>query len=173
MLPTIVAQGIKRPLREVFPGRLRKARRALGISASALSDAACLGRGSVFLMEGGKRLPRISTVVRLAAVLQVPPALLAFGDRRALAGTPDAGGLPARLVEARAALGMPQRDIERRTGIATSTVRALEEGGEPTLDTVEALAEVLAVSPAWLAFGMGDRELLRRGARRAAAAPAP
>lgn len=58
-----------------------------------------------------------------------------------------------------------QQLSERRAGSSAATVRALESGTQLTIVTVEQLAAALGVSPVWLAFGTGPRELQRRGAR--------
>jgi len=43
----------------------------------------------------------------------------------------------------------------------------------PNLATVESLARALDLSPAWLAFGIGPRELPQRRSRPAPAQPPP
>lgn len=170
VIPTTVVQGRKRPAREAFPERLGKARRAAGFSAVALSKAAGLGRGSVGLMESGHRLPRVGTVARLAVVLQVSPALLAFGDRRELAGELNTDDLAARVKSARDACGITLYEMGRLAGSSYAQAQALERGIDPTIEMVERFSVALDVSPSWFGFGLGDRELPRRGSRPVAAA---
>ena len=57
------------------------------------------------------------------------------------------------------------REVDRRAGNAEGVVRGIEAGGQPAIGTLEDLARALAVSPAWLAFGEGPRELPRRVSR--------
>jgi hypothetical protein len=113
----------------------------------------------------------VATVERLANALRVSPAWLAFG---LVAEWEPAEGLrsddlAARTREARLALGLTVREAERRAKLSRGAVRVVEAGSASTLSTVEKLAVALAVSPAWLAFGTGPRELPRRGASRPAA----
>lgn len=173
MVPTtIVVRGRKRPAREALPGRLRKARRAAGLSALALSTKAGLGRGSVAMIEDGHRLPRVGTVAQLARALGTSAGWLAFGDRRELAGAPDPGGLSARVVEARAAIGLTLHELGQRAGTYYGQARALERGTEPTLEMVERFAAALGVTESWLAFGLGSKEPPKRGTRPSATAAA-
>lgn len=66
-------------------------------------------------------------------------------------------GMPTRLIEARTAAGLSANALAQRCGLAPATVRRVELGfNVPALDTVEHLALVLGVSPAWLAFGAGS-----------------
>jgi len=50
---------------------LWSARRRAGYSQEELGGLACLHRTEIGLLEAGKRLPRIDTLMRLAAVLEV------------------------------------------------------------------------------------------------------
>lgn len=171
MLPGHVVRGRKNPLHWKFPERLRKARKSRDLTAAALSLAAGIGRGSVALMESGERLPRTSTVERLAAVLKVSPAWLAFGLDDGDVPDPGVGqrwkAIAARTKDTRDTRGLSLSEVGRRANSSAAAVRALEAGSDPTLDTVEALAMALAVSPTWLAFGMGLKEIQRRTARPA------
>lgn len=169
VLPTVVSRGIKRTAREAFPARLMKARKAMGISASALSDAACIGQASVALMERGKRLPRIRTVARLAQILGCSPGGLAFGDQAAV-GESDAAGLARRVQLAREERGLTYHQLGQLAGTTYAQARALESGTEPDIEMAERFAAALRVRASWLAYGLGDRELPRRGARRPTAA---
>lgn len=65
----------------------------------------------------------------------------------------------ARLLLARQALDMNRRELERISGVSSTAISHVEEGkGQPRTDTIEKLAIALKVSPAWLAFGQGERE---------------
>lgn len=166
VIPTPVVRGRKNPTHWKFPQRLRKARKAAGLSGSALSLAAGVGRNSVNTMENGARLPRLPMLERLADALKLSPAFLAFGQVAAWEPVADelrCAGLAARAKQARSALGLTVRDVDRRAGDADGTLRAVEAGTMPTLDTLEKLATALGVSPSWLAFGVGPMEPKKRG----------
>jgi len=163
MLPGRVVRGKPNPLHWKFRERLRRARRAAKLSASALSLSAGVGRSTVSMMELGTRLPRLPMVERLADALHLSPAWLAFGldvpyepvDRVELRSD----GFAERAQHARTARRLTLREVARRLSSSASAVRTLESGAMPTLDTLEALANMLRVSPAWLAFGIGPMEL--------------
>lgn len=170
VLPTGVARGIKRSAREALPHRLAKARRAAKLSASALSINAGLARGTVGLMETAVQVPRVGSIVRLAKVLGTSPGWLAFGDRNA-AGVPDTSGLAERAQSARAALGITLHELGKLSGSSYGQAQSLETGADPTIEMIERFAVALQVRESWLAFGIGDRELPRRGSKPAAAQP--
>jgi transcriptional regulator with XRE-family HTH domain len=55
---------------------------------------------------------------------------------------------------------MTRRELERISGVSSTAISHVEEGkGQPRTDTIEKLAIALKVSPAWLAFGQGERDL--------------
>ncbi len=64
---------------EQFARNLREQRMRRGLSQEALGDAAGLHRTEVSLLERAGREPRLSTIVRLARALGVPPAALLDG----------------------------------------------------------------------------------------------
>jgi transcriptional regulator with XRE-family HTH domain len=55
-----------------FAANLRKARRQAGLSQEAVGWLASLHRTEISLLETGSRTPRIDTLVKLAASLEVP-----------------------------------------------------------------------------------------------------
>lgn len=70
-------------------------------------------------------------------------------------------GLPERLREARERLYLSQSKLSLLAGLGRITVHNIEERrtqGNVGVVTVEKLARVLRVSPAWLAFGVGVLE---------------
>lgn len=184
MVPTTgLTRGRPNPRYKTFAQRLRKARVAGGLHAVALSEAAGLGSSLVGLLEAGASLPRLPTVEKLARALSLSPGWLAYGLGDAAAPATDGPllclGLAARAKEARSALRISLREVERRakqvegvvrTGLSEGAIRAVERDALPPIDTIERLARTLAVSPAWLAFGTGPRELPRRGIRPSAPA---
>lgn len=134
------------------------------MSTAALSRAAGAGPNTVAQLEAGDRLPRLPMLERIAEVLELSAGYLAFGQQEAWVPAEElrCKGLSARLIAARAASGLSLREVDWRAGTTAGTIRAIEAGGQPTLDTLESLAGALAVSPEWLAFGLGQRDLPRR-----------
>jgi transcriptional regulator with XRE-family HTH domain len=65
--------------REQFARNLRQQRMLRGLSQEALGHAAGLHRTEVSLLERAGREPRLSTIVRLARALELPPAALLDG----------------------------------------------------------------------------------------------
>jgi transcriptional regulator with XRE-family HTH domain len=159
-----MTRGKANPLHTKLPARLRRCRKSRKLSGSALSTAAGVGRHAVLQIEAGTRVPRLPMLERLADALQVSSGWLAFGipgDWEAAAELRCAG-LERRFSEARQALGLSNKDLGRRSETSPAEVRLIERGGMPTLGTIEKLSQALYVSPAWLAYGLGPRELLRR-----------
>lgn len=64
---------------ERFRSNLLRARRRAGLNQEELADLAALHRTAIGLMERGERIPRIDTLVRLAASLEVSPGDLLDG----------------------------------------------------------------------------------------------
>lgn len=178
LLTSILTRGRKNPTHWKLPERLRRARKKRQLSTAALSRAAGAGPNTVAQLEAGDRLPRLPMLERIADVLELSAGYLAFGQQEVWVPAEElrCKGLSARLIAARAARGLSLREVDRRAGTTAGTIRAIEAGGQPTLDTLESLAAALAVSPAWLAFGLGRRDLPRRrrdAARSDRAASAP
>lgn len=164
LLTTVVTRGRKNPTHWKLPERLRRERKQRQLSAAALSRAAGVGTNTVSQIEAGRRLPRLPMLERIADALKVSAGYLAYGQQGEWESIaePLCKELPGRLIAARAALGLSLREVDRRAGTTAGTIRAIEAGGQPTLDTLESLAAALAVSPAWLAFGLSPRGILRR-----------
>lgn len=149
----------------MFPTRLRRARKDAGLSCAELSRRAGIGLYTVAAVEAGHRIPRLPAVERIGDALRVSPAALAFGvdvpwEARQGDGLRSAG-LAERAKSTREAAGLSMWDVGRALASSASTVQAIERGGMPALDTLEALAKALQVSPAWLAFGEGPMETVR------------
>jgi transcriptional regulator with XRE-family HTH domain len=119
----------------------------------------------VALWEAGQGLPRLPSVEKLARALGVSPGWLAYGLGEA-AEPVELGvrceGLAERAKTTRTQAALSMREVARRAGITEGAVRSTEKGRQPGIDTMEKLAGALGVSPAWLAFGIGPRELPRR-----------
>lgn len=164
-----MTRGVPNPRHWTFPQRLRRARKAAGLSCAALSRLAGIGTYVVASIESGHRIPRLPAVEKLGDALHLSAAYLAYGLDIPWEPREDeelrSAGLSERARAARDALGFTLRDVAGRMGTYASTVQAIERGTVPSLDTLEALAVALQVAPAWLAYGQGPREPARRRTR--------
>jgi len=177
VLPGDVVRGRKNPSHMGCPVRLKKARKAIGASLDVIARAAHLSDGkTVFLVEESRHIPRLDTVEQIAYALGLSPAFLAYGiesDTEQLADGLRCEGVTIRLRETRTARGLSVLALATRAGLSHTAVGNLERGTMPGLDTAEALAKVLGVSPGWLAYGLGPMELPNRRTKRPAATAAP
>ena len=174
VLPSAVVRGRKNPLHFGLALRLRRARRSYDLSFERLASAAGLPSGiTVFHVERtAGHVPRLDTVERIAYALHLSPGFLAYGiqeEAGPLAKGLRCEGVAQRLADARAARGLSMRALARLAGLTDTAVRSTESGlSVPSIATAEAFAHALNISPAWLAFGVGPRELpARRKARTA------
>ena len=154
-----VAQGIKNPLHLGLPQRLRTARKAAGIAVTAVATRAGLSAKVAQLIEAGA-VPRVDVVEALARVLHVSPGWLAYGFEQAPneAEPVQHRGVGQRLRAAREAAGVTRAELGRAAATSGTVVLNVEEGRSrksPSIATIEALADALSLSPAWLAFGEG------------------
>ena len=88
--------------------------------------------------------------------------MLAFGIERTDEPCPElrSAGLPERLSQARQERGLSRTELGYRSATSDTLVRTTEIGETmPNLAKVEALARALAVSPCWLAFGIGPQDM--------------
>lgn len=66
--------------------------------------------------------------------------------------------LGKRLFEARNEQGLSMSVLADRSGVAASTINAIEkERQTPAADTIERLAGALGIHPCWLAYGAGPK----------------
>lgn len=169
-----MVRGRKNPGYLRFAFRLRKA-----IQTASHSETAPVSRSTLAGWEQGQRLPRIDAVERVSYALGLSPSFLGYG--LAVEPTPPddklrAQGVAARLKATRLEQGLSVRILATAAGVSHTAVGNVERGTMPGLDTTEALAVALGVSPGWLAFGEGQRELparLRGGKQALPAAHAP
>jgi len=165
VLPTGVVRGRKNPLHLGFAERLRRARKAAGLSHAALARSAGLAsRTTTAILERGDSVPRVDTVERLASALSLSPSYLAFGigAPTCLDQSAQSVGLPDRLLVARQMRRLSRLQLGQRSGTSHTLVRMTETGMTmPNLTKLEALATALAISPAWLAFGLEPMEPAR------------
>jgi transcriptional regulator with XRE-family HTH domain len=66
---------------EQFGATIRMIRRSYGWSQETLGGLAGLHRTEIQKLAGGRRDPRLETIVRLARALRVDPGLLVVGIR--------------------------------------------------------------------------------------------
>ena len=68
--------------------------------------------------------------------------------------------LGSRLFEARKTAGLSMRALAGRAGLSHPAINDIEKGHSiPAADTLDLLADALGVSPCWLAYGLGPKEL--------------
>ncbi len=143
------------------------------MTGAALSLAVDMAHNTSGHLEAGGRVPRVDTVEKLGKVLRVSPCFLAYGIEQPC--EPGEGslsaGLPERLLQFRQERGLSRKELGRLSGTSDGFVRMTEtDATVPNIAKVEALAKALKVSPCWLAYGVGDRDL---PARRRPAAQSP
>ena len=170
-----MVRGRKNPLFMGLASRLKTARKTAALNRQAVTQRAKLSDVSAVLgMEQGQRIPRLDTVERVAYGLGLSPAFLAYGIESE-ADLPTEGlrckGVALRLRQTRMHHGLSVLALATAAGLSHTAVGNVERGTMPGLDTAEALAVALGVSPAWLAYGLGPMELPSR--RRKAATPEP
>lgn len=170
---TVLTRGRPNPTYLMMPVRLKRELKLRHMSPAQLSMVMKAGPNTVAQIVAGKRIPRLRMLERLADALHVSPAWLAFGLTGAWepAEQQRCEGLAARIRQLREKQGLSLREFGRRADSSAAALRQLEGGSQPTLDTLEALAKALRVSPSWLAYGIGDREVPRRSRPPVAASP--
>lgn len=162
MLHGAVVRGRRNPRYLKLPKRLKKARKAKGLSSCALSQTAGLANSVVGYIEEESRIPRITTVARLAEALGISPSWLAYGIGPSTPASRADGhrSLAVRLKALRTKLNLSRAELADAAGVTTGPIQNIELGrGAPGVDTIERLATALNVSPAWLAFGGGELPL--------------
>jgi transcriptional regulator with XRE-family HTH domain len=75
--------------------RLRRIRRWQDLSQTELAHHAEVHRTQISLIEGGERVPRVDTLIKLAGGFLIPTGGLLDG----IAWEPPGGGRPGRMVE--------------------------------------------------------------------------
>lgn len=158
-------RGTPNPRHLGLPSRLKKARKAAGLSGQALARAAAVSHPGK--IEEGATVPRIDATERLAAALNISPCYLAFGLGSAEGGTRDGvAKVSERLKDARLRAGLSCNALGKQGGVSGQTVANIEDKGMmPGVDTAEQLAKALEVSPCWLAFGEPEVEPRRSAAK--------
>jgi len=163
-----MVRGSPNPRWSDLPARLRKARKQSGLTRAALGNKVGRAPEVAAYIESGQRWPTVATIALLASGLGISAAWLGYGI-----GTPSSDGpaatcddMGARLQTVRVEQGHTKASLARLINVTPGTVADIENGGQAKVKTIEALADVLGVSPAWLAFNQGPQVLpSRRGGR--------
>jgi transcriptional regulator with XRE-family HTH domain len=167
VLPSDVVRGRQNPLHTGLASRLKRERKATGLSFDSIAEAAGLTDGSTVLHLERKpgHVPRLDTVERIAYALGLSPAFLAYGIEGE--GPPvealRSDGVGARLRASRLGRGLSVLALAQLAKTSHTAVGNIERGGTmPNVATIESLAKALNVSPGWLAYGVGPQSLLSR-----------
>ena len=159
-----MVRGSPNPKHLGLPKRLRKARKWAGLSRSALAKKVGGDQTTALDIEMRERLPTVRTVARLAVGLGVSASWLGFGlgEMTSEEAVDDADGMACRVQVQRVAKGLTKAALARLVNLSPTALANIEKGSQTGVDVIEALAKCLAVSPAWLAFNQGPRELPAR-----------
>lgn len=165
-----MVRGSKNPLHFGLPARLKRARRQCGLRRLPLAEKAGVASSTEREIEAGQRLPTVATVARLAAALGMSAPWLAYGlgEQASQSIAASCEGMGERLRVMRTERGYSRTGLARVAELNPGTIVKIEGGGQAGVDTVERLAKELRLSPAWLAYGVGDRELPPRRRSRSA-----
>jgi transcriptional regulator with XRE-family HTH domain len=119
----------------------------------ALGQKAGVSDATVGYLEAKQRTPTVDTIARLATALSVSVAWLAYdlGEQSDDGQPANCDGMGARLLATRSACGYTKIALARLTMLNPGSIAKIESGGMTGVDTIEWLASVLRVSPAWLA----------------------
>jgi len=134
---------------------VRRLRSEHGLTLTRLAKAARLSASYLSEIEQGKKTPSLAALDRLAPALGVTRDTLVPPSSARL----DAPGFPARLRAARERAGLTQGQLAETAGVSTSLIGQLESSAtQPSLATVERLAQALRVSPCHLLVDDPDLE---------------
>jgi len=174
VLRRVVVRGSPNPKHFGLAFRLRKAVKQTGLTRRALARLAGVSNAIVGYIEADQRLPTVGTIARLASALGVTAPWLAYGlaDQTSEGAPASCDGMADRLQTARTDCGHTRTDLAHLAKLTPGTVAHIENGGQAKVQTIEALAQALGISPGWLAFGVGPRVLPSRRRSRQLAQPA-
>ncbi len=169
-----MVRGRPNPRHLGLPARVRKTRKNSGLTRNQVVQRIGGGQTAARDIESGERIPTVGTVARLASALGVCAGWLGYGLGELIAegATVTTDGLGARLTSIRSERGLTKAALARQVGLSPSTVADIEKGAQTGVDVLESLAKALGVSPAWLAFGEGPREIHKKRRTRAASVQA-
>ena len=159
-----MVRGSPNPLHFGLPARLRKARKQLSQKRMVRSVRTGRELELASYVESGQRIPTVGTVSRLAAALGVNAGWLGYGlgDQPADNSPATTDGMGARVQALRIERRLTKVALARQVGVDHSTIANIEKGSQTGVDVLESLAKALGVSPAWLAFGEGPREIPKK-----------
>ncbi len=159
-----MVRGSPNPLHFGLPGRLRRVRKQSGLKRKSVGQKVGRDPKVTAKVEAGERIPTVGTVARLAAALGISAGWLGYGlGVQQTDGTEQTtDGLGARLAQVRIERLLSKAALARQVGLSPSTVADIEKGAQTGVDVLESLAKALGVSPAWLAFGEGPREIPKK-----------
>ncbi len=159
-----MVRGRKNPLFFGLPSRLKQARRQSSLKRLPLAERAGLATATGRDIESGQRIPTVGTVSRLAAALGVNAGWLGYGlgEQPADNSPATTEGMGARVQALRIERRLTKVALARQVGVDHSTIANIEKGSQTGVDVLESLAKALGVSPAWLAFGEGPREIPKK-----------
>ena len=157
-----MVRGSPNPLHFGLPARLRKTRKQSGLTPSALGPKVGLDPHVAANIEASERIPTVGNLARLALALGVSAGWLGYGLGEQFtdgkAATTD--GMGARLASVRTERGLTKVALARLLDLSATAIANIENGAQTGVDVLESLAKALNVSPAWLAFCEGPREIL-------------
>ncbi len=171
-----MVRGSPNPRYFGLPTRLKKARKYAGLTRTALAQKVGGDQTTALDIETKRRLPTVGTVARLAIGLGVSAGWLGFGigemaSEESAATCRDMG---ARLQAVRVERGYSKAALARLVNLSPTALANIENGAQSGVEVIAALAKVLRISPAWLAFNEGPQVLpSRRRGHLPAQASAP
>ena len=159
-----MVRGSPNPLYLGLPTRLRKARKQSGLKRKTVGQKVGRDPQVTAKVEAGERRPTVATLARLASVLGVRAGWLGYGIGEQQTNGPAATteGMGERLACVRTERGLTKAALARLADLSPSSFAKIENGGQTGVDVLESLAKALGVSPAWLAFGEGPREIPKK-----------
>lgn len=157
-----MVRGRRNPRHLGLPARLRKARKSADLTRNLVVQKTGGDQTAPREIETGQRIPTVGTVARLASVLGVSGGWLGYGLGEQATNEPAStlDGMGARLASVRIERGLTKAALARLVNLSPSTVADIENDAQTGVDVLESLAKALNVSPAWLAFCEGPREIL-------------
>lgn len=164
-----MTRGRPNPLHYRLAERLRTVRRAVEETRKGVSLSAGVNRTAVQSIEHEGHIPGVDLVEAIARALGVSPGWLSYGmgEPGDVQDLPGCAMLAERLRAAREDAGLSGNALAKTAGTTHTTIQNIEQGRHcPSVARVEALADALDVSPAWLAYGEGPQKVKRRRAHR-------
>ena len=159
-----MVRGRRNPRHLGLPARMRKSRRSEGLTRNVVAQKVGGDQTAPREIETGRRTPTVGTLARLACALGVSAGWLGYGigepSNGGLTATTD--GMGARLASVRIERGLTKAALARLADLSPSSFAKIENVGQTGVDVLQSLAKALGVSPAWLAFGEGPREIPKK-----------